>query len=116
MRQAKLIFAQILLAINHLKEHNLVHRDIKDENIVVDEKYMIKLIDFGSCTQIPQQRKDFFLSYKGTPHFASPEIVRGTPYQGPQAEIWYSVIIGLLEYCCTRLHLVKIHSKQMMIS
>ena len=45
-------------------------------------------------------KKEFFIQYKGTPHFAAPEIVRAQPYQGPQAEIWslgvllYTLVVG----------------------
>lgn len=98
--KAKFLFAQIVLACEYLQSRNLVHRDIKDENIVVNAKYEIKLIDFGSASQIPTKREDFFTRYNGTPHFASPEIAGGCPYQGPQAEVWtlgvllYTIIFG----------------------
>jgi serine/threonine protein kinase len=66
----------------------------------VNSKYEIKLIDFGSASQIPTKRDFFFTRYNGTPHFASPEIANGSPYQGPQAEVWtlgvllYTIIFG----------------------
>lgn len=109
--KAKFLFAQIVLACEYLQNLNMVHRDIKDEvfnqsynslaqNIVVNAKYEIKLIDFGSASSIPSHRENFFTRYNGTPHFASPEIAQGCPYQGPQAEVWtlgvllYTIIFG----------------------
>ncbi len=70
------------------------------QNIVVNAKYEIKLIDFGSASEIPQKKEDYFTRYNGTPHFASPEIVSGCPYQGPKAEVWtlgvllYTIVFG----------------------
>jgi serine/threonine protein kinase len=83
-----------------LEQHGLVHRDIKDENVVVDSEYRIKLIDFGSASPIPTCKEDYFKRYNGTPHFAAPEIVRRRAYKGPQAEVWtlgvllYTIIFG----------------------
>ncbi len=89
-----------MLACEYLEKRGLVHRDIKDENIVVDATYSIKLIDFGSASYIPTNENDYFTRYNGTPHFAPPEIVRRKPYKGPKAEMWalgvllYTIIFG----------------------
>ncbi|ORX84169.1 kinase-like protein [Anaeromyces robustus] len=82
------IFAQIVLAIYYLHSLNIVHRDLKDENIVIDENYHVKLIDFGSASYIPKHPENYFTRFNGTTHFASPEIVKKKAYRGPEAEIW----------------------------
>ncbi|KAJ3219910.1 hypothetical protein HDU67_008439 [Dinochytrium kinnereticum] len=84
----KKIFAQIALAIKYLHENRVVHRDLKDENIVIDSNYMIKIVDFGSASMLPRRREDYFTKFNGTAHFASPEIARGEPFRGPEAELW----------------------------
>ncbi|KAI9339979.1 kinase-like domain-containing protein [Obelidium mucronatum] len=94
---AKKIFAQIALAVHFLHTNDLVHRDLKDENIVIDADYNIKLIDFGSAAHIPTQPKDYFTKFNGTTHFASPEIANHLAYRGPEAEMWY-VSLGVLLY------------------
>jgi serine/threonine protein kinase len=110
------MFVQVLLACLYLQSKKLVHRDIKDENIVVDASYHLKLIDFGSASQIPIEKEDFFRRYNGTPHFAAPEIVSGHHYQGPQAEVWYLYInLGRLAFYCILFFLAKTHSKEIMI-
>ncbi|KAI8612630.1 kinase-like domain-containing protein [Chytriomyces sp. MP71] len=97
---ARKIFAQIAFAVNYLHERNLVHRDLKDENIVIDANYAIKIIDFGSVATIPQRKCDYFTRFNGTIHFASPEITNNQPYRGPEAEMWsmgvllYTMVFG----------------------
>ncbi|KAJ3124300.1 hypothetical protein HK098_001212 [Nowakowskiella sp. JEL0407] len=92
---AKHIFAQIALAVHYLNKKGYVHRDLKDENIVVDENYHVKLIDFGSAAVIPKLKHKFFNYFNGTMHYASPEICSGETYQGPEAEVW---TLGILLY------------------
>ncbi|KAJ3071056.1 hypothetical protein HDU98_005878 [Podochytrium sp. JEL0797] len=98
--RAKQVFAQIALAVKHLHDRNLVHRDLKDENIVIDAHFVIKLIDFGSAAQIPTREEDYFTKFNGTTHFASPEIANDKPYRGPESEMWslgvllYTIVFG----------------------
>ena len=63
-------------------------RDLKDENIVIDENYDAKIIDFGSASRIPSDPRDYFSQFLGTLDFAAPENVLKERYQGPQSEIW----------------------------
>ncbi|TPX62473.1 hypothetical protein CcCBS67573_g08829, partial [Chytriomyces confervae] len=85
---ARKIFAQVALAAEYLQANGLVHRDIKDENIVVDSSFNIKLIDFGSAARIPTTPNEQFTEFRGTTLYASPEIVRKEKYRGPEAEMW----------------------------
>lgn len=85
------IFYQILDTMLYLHELGWVHRDLKDENIVVDEHYLVKLVDFGSATKIPTSSSDdegLFKQFNGTLAFAAPEIIRGHWYEPLPAEVW----------------------------
>lgn len=88
----QLIFKQVVLAIYHLHKHGIVHRDIKDENIIVNEFGVIKLIDFGSAGYVKLGPFDVFV---GTIDYASPEVLRGEKYEGKPQDIW---ALGILLY------------------
>ncbi len=89
--QARWVFAQVVETVWHLDRIGISHRDIKDENCVVDADFNVKLIDFGSAV-ITDVRKPqpYFNRFFGTMTFASPEILQGRPYRAPHAEIWSS--------------------------
>ncbi|KAI5952691.1 FUN31 [Candida jiufengensis] len=90
--ECKFIFKQIVSAVYHLHKEGIVHRDIKDENVIVDEKGLIKLIDFGSAGYVKQGPFDVFV---GTVDYASPEVLRGEKYEGKPQDIW---ALGILLY------------------
>ncbi|KAI8805839.1 kinase-like domain-containing protein [Cladochytrium replicatum] len=85
---ARHIFRQIVRALAHLHSLSIVHRDIKDENILVDASYNVKLIDFGSAAFFARDGSTEFDRFFGTFQYAAPEILRGERYSGPQAEVW----------------------------
>ena len=94
------IFSQIVDAVIYLYSIGIVHRDIKDENIVVDAQYNIKIIDFGSASFIPvltddKSKEGYFEKFNGTMAFAAPEIIRGYRYKASEAEVWS---LGVLLY------------------
>ncbi|KAJ3057416.1 hypothetical protein HK097_007595 [Rhizophlyctis rosea] len=86
--QCKKIFAQIAMGVHYLHSKGIVHRDLKDENIVIDANYWVKIVDFGSASYIPRHPGEWFKKFNGTAHFASPEVAAGQPYRGPEAEVW----------------------------
>ncbi|KAJ9478652.1 putative protein kinase [Pseudozyma hubeiensis] len=96
--QARWVFAQVVETVWHLDRIGISHRDIKDENCVVDADFNVKLIDFGSAV-ITDVRKPqpYFNRFFGTMTFASPEILQGQPYRAPHAEIWsLGVLLSIL--------------------
>ena len=90
--ECQFIFKQIVSSIYHLHKHGIVHRDIKDENVIVDENGVIKLIDFGSAGYTRLGPFDVFV---GTIDYASPEVLRGEKYEGKPQDIW---ALGILLY------------------
>lgn len=92
--KARHIFKQIVDCVRFLNEYGICHRDIKDENIVIDKDLKVKLIDFGSAV-IVQPTGRLFDRFYGTINYASPEILRGEKYRAESAEIWS---LGILLY------------------
>jgi serine/threonine protein kinase len=87
------IFRQIVDAVAHLHRHNIVHRDIKDENVIVDNTSHVQLIDFGSAAYLKPDQK--FDTFAGTLDYCAPEVLRGNTYTGPPQDIWS---LGILLY------------------
>ncbi|AOA65267.1 Serine/threonine-protein kinase [Komagataella phaffii CBS 7435] len=90
--ECKYIYRQCCSAVAHLHKHGVVHRDIKDENIIVDSNSVVKLIDFGSAAYVKNGPFDVFV---GTIDYSAPEVLHGAPYEGKPQDVW---AMGILLY------------------
>ena len=91
---AKFLFKQIILGIKHIHSHNIVHRDIKLENILIDFNNNIKICDFG-IGRILNSNKQLLHDKCGTPMYMAPEILisnKNIGYEGFPVDIWSSGI------------------------
>uniref|UniRef100_A0A6B2KY01 non-specific serine/threonine protein kinase n=1 Tax=Arcella intermedia TaxID=1963864 RepID=A0A6B2KY01_9EUKA len=110
LRQTKLgevesrkLFTQLLDGIGYAHSKSIIHRDIKAENIFLDDKLeTIKIGDWGFATvHIPGVPID---NPCGTLHYAAPEILSQDPYIGPEVDIWaigtilYFMVCGWLPF------------------
>ncbi|KAH0795187.1 CAMK family protein kinase [Histomonas meleagridis] len=99
--QAMLIFREIIYGIEFLHTHGICHRDIKLENIFLDQFYHVKIGDFGFARWLPSNIAE---TYCGSPHYAAPEVIRFVPYDGKCADIWscgvilYALLAGRLPF------------------
>ncbi|KAG1697580.1 hypothetical protein DVH05_016019 [Phytophthora capsici] len=78
-------FAQLVLAVAYIHGKNVLHRDLKAQNVFLTHKNVVKLGDFGISKALAGD--DTANTACGTPESMSPEICRGEPY-GKKSDIW----------------------------
>ncbi|EPS67062.1 hypothetical protein M569_07713, partial [Genlisea aurea] len=100
--EARQFFQQIVSGVNYCHRNMVVHRDLKPENLLLDSKCNIKIADFGLSNIM---RDGHFLKTScGSPNYASPEVVSGKLYAGPEVDVWscgvilYALLCGTLPF------------------
>jgi len=90
---ARFIFSQVVHTLARCMERRVLHRDIKDENIVIDlASGETKLIDFGAATIL---KKSHYNDFQGTRLYCPPEWFLHSLYMGKEAAVWS---LGVLLY------------------
>ena len=94
-------FTELCLGVRKMHSLNIVHRDLKLENLLIDGKFSLKIGDFGCARkQMDKQLNTVTGSYA----YGAPELVRGDEYNGKKADVWsmgiilYAMIAGKLPY------------------
>ena len=90
-------FQQIISGIEYLEKLKIVHRDIKLENIIIEDNKNIKILDFGLSNFY--QKNNILYSSCGSLCYASPEMVEGKKYSGSCVDIWSSGIVLFAMLC-----------------
>ena len=86
---AQFLFAQVFQIVIKCFQNGVVHRDIKDENIMFDENDKLKLIDFGCATFVNVNDGDGKLrKMEGTRAFATPEWLKTGFYYAESSTVW----------------------------
>lgn len=115
--EAKRIFSQIVSAVSYCHSQGVVHRDLKAENLLLDQNMNIKvccacgqfnfnlklfllfsfqLADFGFSNQFTEGCK--LSTWCGSPPYAAPELFQGLQYDGPKADIWVIMYSNFFYY------------------
>lgn len=100
--ESRKYFRQIVSAVDYCHKNLIVHRDLKLENLLLDKDMNIKIIDFGLSNQYAH---DCLLNtFCGSPLYASPEMIQGKEYRGPEVDCWslgvvlYTLLCGTMPF------------------
>ncbi|XP_069847960.1 testis-specific serine/threonine-protein kinase 5-like isoform X3 [Dipodomys merriami] len=90
--EARRLFWQLVSAVAHCHKVGIVHRDLKCENILLDDQGFLKLTDFGfaNCTG---PKNSLLSTFCGSVAYTAPEILMSKKYKGEQADLWSLGII-----------------------
>ncbi|XP_018323362.1 ribosomal protein S6 kinase alpha-5 isoform X2 [Agrilus planipennis] len=97
--EVRIYIGEIILALEHLHKLGIIYRDIKLENILLDDSGHIVLTDFGLSKELSRDQEDVeqrAYSFCGTIEYMAPEVVRGGTQGHDIAVDWWSV--GVLTY------------------
>ena len=95
-KQAGIWFGHLTEGIEYIHSKGVVHRDLKCENILLDNKNRLKVTDFGFARDgiyTPEGKIVMSETYCGSYAYAPPEILTGTPYDSTCADVWSMGVI-----------------------
>uniref|UniRef100_A0A671R8G3 non-specific serine/threonine protein kinase n=1 Tax=Sinocyclocheilus anshuiensis TaxID=1608454 RepID=A0A671R8G3_9TELE len=101
-KEGRAKFRQIVSAVHYCHQKNIVHRDLKAENLLLDADSNIKIADFGFSNEFTLGSK--LDTFCGSPPYAAPELFQGKKYDGPEVDIWslgvilYTLVSGSLPF------------------
>jgi 5'-AMP-activated protein kinase catalytic alpha subunit len=100
--EARRFFQQILAGVEYCHQNMVTHRDLKPENLLLDSNLHVKIADFGLSNTM--RDGEFLKTSCGSPNYASPEVVSGKAYVGPEVDVWscgvvlYALLCGALPF------------------
>lgn len=96
--RAKFYIAELILALRHLHQHDIVYRDLKPENILLDANGHIALCDFG-LSKANLSKGDTTNTFCGTTEYLAPEVLLDEAGYTKMVDFW-SLGVLVFEMCC----------------
>lgn len=87
--RAKFYAAEIILALECLHSNGIIYRDLKPENVILDQWGHLKLTDFG-LSKLQKQSNNMTYTFCGTPEYLAPEIIQGVGHN--HGVDWWSLV------------------------
>eukprot|EP01091_Cochliopodium_minus_P015626 TRINITY_DN561_c0_g1_i1.p1 TRINITY_DN561_c0_g1~~TRINITY_DN561_c0_g1_i1.p1 ORF type:complete len:707 (-),score=188.75 TRINITY_DN561_c0_g1_i1:30-2150(-) len=100
-QKAREMFRQMVSAVAYMHSIGIVHRDLKMENMMLDDKGNVKIIDLGLGNFYDTKKEgeiNFLGTFCGSADYAAPELWEGCRYKGPEVDIWS---LGVILYILT---------------
>ncbi|KAG1797549.1 kinase-like domain-containing protein [Suillus variegatus] len=97
-------FQKIISAIDYCHRLNIARRDLKPENLLMDQNKNIKVADFGMAAWQARSKNGLLQTACGSPHYAAPEVIMGKEYNGRASDIWscgvnlFALLVGRLPF------------------
>ncbi|TPX70577.1 hypothetical protein SpCBS45565_g01610 [Spizellomyces sp. 'palustris'] len=105
--EAKKFVRQIVEALKYCHDRNVVHRDLKAENLLLNSSMQIKISDFGLSNIFDRSKQ--LTTCCGSPVYSAPELIEGKRYIGPEVDAWslgvnlYAMVVGDLPFAAKEL-------------
>ncbi|XP_071113089.1 serine/threonine-protein kinase MARK2-like isoform X1 [Haliotis cracherodii] len=122
-KEVRRYIRQIVSAVDYLHRAGILHRDLKIENLLLDETKDIKIIDFGLSNSIKvittadgTKAQEYCVTQCGSPAYAAPELLSHRKY-GPQVDVWsigvnmYAMLTGSLPFTVEPFNIKTLHDK-----
>lgn len=103
VEKAQKIFTQLVGAVAYIHSKSCVHRDLKLENVLLDKRDNVKLIDFG-FTREYEGKASYLQTFCGTVCYSAPEMLKGEKYAAEKVDVWglgiilYALLKGELPF------------------
>ena len=97
----RLFFSQLIQGVKHIHEQGYSHRDLKPQNLLLNDEFDLKICDFGFASPLTgDDGNGMYTEGKGTPEFMAPEIFTEL-YKGEPADLW---ACGVILFCLRSEH------------
>lgn len=99
-KDASRLFAQLISGVHYMHQKQIVHRDLKLENLLLDRHRNVLITDFGFANQFSSSVDDLMATSCGSPCYAAPELVMNQGlYVGTAVDIWSCGVILFAMLC-----------------